>query len=222
METKTEQKPIRVLIVDDHPMIRIGLAVALSTFPDIRIIGQANDSEYALALCATFQPDVVLMDLMMPRVNGVEATRRIRSQYPNIQVIVFTSFQEQDMVQQALQAGAIGYLLKDTPSQEIVAAVRKASVGKRILSPDIIDVLIRTVTAPPAVKAYDLSERELEVLLHMVEGLTNRGIAAKLMVSVNTIRHHVRSILVKLEVTNRTTAVRFAIEKHLIPAKSVF
>ena len=216
----TQQKQIRTLIVDDHPVIRMGMEVALATSPDIRVIGLANNSEQALAMCATFQPDVVLMDLRMPHVNGVEATRRIRSQFPNIQVIVFTSFQEEDMVQQALQAGAIGYLLKDAFLHEIVAAVRAAATGKRTLSPGIVDVLIRSITQPSAVKVYALSERELEVLLEMVEGRTNPEIAAKLMVSVNTIRHHVRSILSKLEVTNRTAAARLAIEKHLIPAKS--
>jgi len=156
----------------------------------------------------------------MPRVNGVEATRRIRSQFPNIQVIVFTSFQEEDMVQQALQAGAIGYLLKDAFLHEIVAAVRAAATGKRTLSPGIVDVLIRSITQPSAVKVYALSERELEILLEMVEGRTNPEIAAKLMVSVNTIRHHVRNVLSKLDATNRTMAVGLAIEKHLIPAKS--
>ncbi len=218
----TEQKLIRVLIVDDHPVIRIGMEAALSAFPDIRVIGQANDSDYALAMCATYQPDVVLMDLVMPRVNGVEATRRIRTQFPNIQVIVFTSFQEQNMVQQALQAGAIGYLLKDASPQEIVTAVRTAATGKRTLSPDIVDVLIHTITQPSAVKIYDLSERELEVLMHMVEGLTNPEIATKLMVSVNTVRHHVRGILMKLDVTNRTAAVKLAIEEQLVPAKADF
>ena len=216
----TEQKQIRVLIVDDQPVIRIGVEAALSTAPDIRIIGLAKDGESALAMCAIFQPNVVLMDLRMPGVNGVEATRHIRSQFPNIQVIVFTSFQEQNMVQQALQAGALGYLLKDASPHDLVAAIRTAAAGKRTLSPEIVDVLVHTITDASAAQIYDLSERELEVLLHIAEGLTNPEIAAKLMVSVNTIRHHVRSVLSKLAVTNRTAVVRLAIEKNLIPAKA--
>jgi NarL family two-component system response regulator LiaR len=220
MGSMTEQKRIRVLIVDDHPIVRTGMEAALSGFPDIRVIGQANDSEYALALCGQFQPDVVLMDLMMPRVNGVEATRSIRSQFPTIQVIVFTSYQEQYLVQQALQAGAISYLLKDSSAHEIVTAIRTAVTGKTTLSPDVIQILIRSITQPSAVKAFDLSERELEVLFYMVEGLTNPEIANKLVVSVNTIRHHVRSILMKLNVTNRTAAVRLAIDEQLVPARS--
>lgn len=216
----SKQNQIHVLIVDDHPVVRIGMEAVLAPFPDIRIIGEAHDSDHAVALCANFHPDVVLMDLVMPRVNGVEATRRIRGQFPEIQVIVFTSFQEQDLVQQALQAGAIGYLLKDAAPQEIVAAVRTAFTGKRTLSPDIVDVLVHSITQPSAVKAFDLSERELEVLLQMVEGLTNPEIATKLMVSVNTIRHHVRSILMKLDVANRTAAVKMAVDEQLVPAKS--
>jgi NarL family two-component system response regulator LiaR len=216
----TQQNQIRVLLVDDQPIIRVGIEVALSTFPDIRVVGHAHDGEHALAMCAKLQPTVILMDLRMPLVNGVEATRRIRSQFPNIQVIIFTSFQEEGMVQQALQAGAIGYLLKDASAHNIAAAVRTAAAGKRTLSPEIMDVLVHAVTQPSTAKIYDLSERELEVLLHMVEGLTNPEIAVKLIVSVNTVRHHVRTILSKLDVTNRTTAVRLAIEKHLIPAKS--
>ena len=215
----TEQKQIRVLIVDDQPVIRIGVEAALSTSPDIRVIGLAKDGEVALAMCAPFQPNVVLMDLRMPGVNGVEATRHIRSQFPHIQVIVFTSFQEQDTVQQALQAGALGYLLKDASLHDLVAAIRTAAAGKRTLSPEIVDVLVHTITDAGAAQIYDLTERELEVLLHLTEGLTNPEIAAKLMVSVNTIRHHVRSILMKLAVTNRTAAASLAIEKNLIPAK---
>jgi NarL family two-component system response regulator LiaR len=160
------------------------------------------------------------MDLMMRGVNGVEATRCIHNQFPTIQVIVFTSFQEQYLVQQALQAGAISYLLKDASAQEIVTAIRTAFAGKTTLSPDVIQILIRSITQPSAVKAFDLSERELEVLFFMVEGLTNPEIADKLVVSVNTVRHHVRSILLKLNVTNRTAAVRLAIDEQLVPAKA--
>ena len=216
----TEQKPIRVLLVDDHPMVRMGMGAAFSPFSDLRVVGQAKDGEEAFARCATLQPDVVLMDLIMPRVDGVEATRRIRSQFPQIQVVILTSFQQQNMVKQALQAGAIGYLLKDASPQEIVAAVRSAAAGKRTLSSDILDALIQTATQPSSQQLYDLSERELEVLMHMVQGLTNPEIAARLVVSVNTIRHHVRSILMKLEATNRTAAVKLALEGQLVPPKS--
>jgi len=214
-----EQIPIRVLIVDDHPVVRLGMEVALSAFPDIHVVGQAHNSDHALAQCAKLQPDIVLMDLVMPQVNGVEATRSIRTQFPKIQVIIFTSFQEQDMVQEALRAGAIGYLLKDTPSQELVTAVRTAATGKTTLSPNVLDVLIHSITQPSTAKSYDLTERELEVLLHMVEGLTNPEIANILVVSVNTVRHHVRNILMKLEVGNRTAAARLAIDEQLVPVR---
>jgi NarL family two-component system response regulator LiaR len=216
----SEQKQIRVLIVDDHPIVRLGMEVALSAYPDIHVVGQAHSSEHALAQCAKLQPDVILMDMVMPQVNGVEATRSIRGKFPKIQVIVFTSFQEQSMVQEALRAGAISYLLKDASSQELVTAVRTAAAGRTTLSPDVLDVLIHSIVQPSAVKTYDLSERELEVLLHMVEGLTNPEIATILVISVNTVRHHVRNILMKLEVANRTAAVKLAVDEQLVPARS--
>lgn len=214
----TEKKLIRVLIVDDHPILRIGLESSLSDYPEIRVVGQAKDSEHALAMCARFQPDVVLMDLVMPHVSGVEATRQIREQFPEIQIIVFTSFQEKNMVQQALQAGAIGYLLKDATPQELIAAIQKAADGKTTLAADVVDILIHNMTQPSVAKDYDLSERELEVLLYMADGLTNPEIATKLVVSTNTIRHHVRNILMKLEVSNRTAAVKRAVDKQLVPS----
>jgi len=216
----TEQEQIRVLIVDDHPIVRLGMELALSTFPDIRVVGQAQNSEHALALCGRLQPDIVLMDLMMPQVNGVEATRIIRSKFPDIQVVIFTSFQEQNMVQEALRAGAISYLLKDASGQELATAVRTAAVGKTTISPDVLDVLIHSITHPSDVKSYSLTERELDVLLYMVEGLTNPEIADKLVVSVNTVRHHVRNIFSKLDVSTRTAAVRMAVDEHLVPMRS--
>jgi NarL family two-component system response regulator LiaR len=167
------------------------------------------------------KPDIVLMDLVMPQVNGVEATRNIRGRFPEIQVIIFTSFQEQNMVQEALRAGAISYLLKDAASQELVTAVRTAASGRTTLSPDVLDVLIHSITQPSEVKNFDLSERELEVLLQMVEGLTNPEIATNLVVSVNTVRHHVRNVLMKLDVPNRTAAVKLAVDEQLVPAKSL-
>lgn len=215
-----EQKQIRVLLVDDHPIVRLGMEIALSTFPDIRVVGQANNCAHALALCARLHPDIVLMDLVMPEVNGVEATRLVRSQYPMTQVIVFTSYQEQNLVQEALRAGAISYLLKDASAQELVAAVRTAASGKTTISPNVLDVLVHSIAHPSQAKSYDLTTRELDVLLHMVDGLTNPEIAAKLHVSVNTVRHHVQSIFAKLDVDNRTAAVRLAIEHKLVPVKS--
>lgn len=218
--TVRNQIPIRVLIVDNHPIVRLGMEVALSAFPDIRVVGQAHSSEYALAQCAKLQPDIVLMNLLMPQLDGVEATRHIRTQFPKSQVIIFTSFKEENIVQEALLAGAISYLLKDISIQELIMAVRSASSGKMTLSPNVLDVFIHSISVPAKAKSYDLTEREFDVLLQMVEGLTNPEIATNLVVSVNTVRHHVRNILMKLEVGNRTAVVRLAIDEQLVPSKS--
>ena len=211
----SEQRPIRVLIVDDHMMVRRGLAAVIQVSSGIELVGQAQDGQEAVELCESLQPDVVLMDLVMPVVTGPEATRQIRKQWPNINVVALTSFEEKDLVQEALRAGAISYLLKNVGAQELIDAVREAHQGRARLSPEIAQSLIQVARGEPAIGA-DLTPREREVLALLVEGLTNKEIAQRLVVSLSTARAHVSNILSKLEVTNRVEAVSLAMREGLV------
>jgi NarL family two-component system response regulator LiaR len=211
-----EANRIRVLLVDDHAVVRGGLRYFLATTPDIEVIGEADDGERALRLCEHLRPDVVLMDLLMPALDGIEATRMLRQRYPTLRVVALTSFFDEDLVQRALQAGAISYLLKDVGAKELGQAIRAAYAGRSILAPEVTERLIRAVTGPPK-PGHDLSERELEVLSLLVLGLSNADIAARLTISRNTVRHHVRNILDKLDAANRTEAVALAVQLGLVP-----
>lgn len=211
-----ENKPIRVLLVDDHAVVRSGLAAFLTAYDDLELAGEASSGERALALCQKIQPDVVLMDLVMPGMDGAAATRKIREQSPQIQVLALTSFKEQELVQGALQAGAIGYLLKDISAYELANAIRAAYSGKPTLAPEAAQALIQAARAPVQKLGADLSEREREVLSLMVEGLSNQQIAGKLIVSLSTAKFHVSSILSKLGVSSRTEAVSIALQNHLV------
>ena len=211
----TPPQMIRVLLVDDHAVVRSGLSFFLSTTADIEVVGEAADGEQALRLCAELHPDVVVMDMMMPQMDGVTAMQHIRQRDPTIRVIALTSFLEGELVQRALQAGASGYLLKDVQARELADAIRAAKTGRSTLAPEATQALIQTV-AQPAQAGESLSEREQEVLLRMARGLSNGEIAAQLMISTNTVRHHVRNILAKLEVTNRTEAVHVAMQRGLV------
>lgn len=212
----TETKPIRVLLVDDHAVVRSGLGAFLTAFDDLELAGEASSGERAVALCPKIQPDVVLMDLVMPGMDGATATRKIREQCPQIQVLALTSFKEQDLVQGALQAGAIGYLLKDISADDLANAIRAAYRGKPTLAPEAAQVLIQAARAPLEKPGADLSEREREVLFLMVDGLGNQQIAEKLVVSLSTAKFHVSSILAKLGATSRTEAVSIALQNHLV------
>ena len=202
-------QPIRVMIVDDHEMVRSGLAVFLETCDDIRMVGEAASGEEALRLCAEVNPDILIMDLVMPGMNGIEATRVIRERFPHIQIIALTSFKEEELVHSALQAGAIGYLLKNVSIDELAAAIRNAHAGKSTLAPEATQILIESVTRP-ASPGYDLTEREREVLALMVRGYSNRKIADELVISASTVKNHVSSILAKLAVSSRSEAVGLA------------
>ena len=206
---------IRVLLVDDHAVVRSGLSFFLSTTNDIEVVGEAADGEQALRLCAQLQPDVVLMDMVMPRMDGFTAMQQIRQRYPAIRVLALTSFLDGEFVQRALQAGASGYLLKDVQARDLADAIRAAYAGRSTLATEATQALIQTV-AQPAQEGEALSERERDVLVRMVRGLSNGEIAAQLMISTNTVRHHVRNILAKLEVTNRTEAVHVAMQRGLV------
>ena len=212
----SETKIIEVIIVDDHPIVRYGLKTVLFTFDDLSVIGEAGNGLDAMALCAETQPDVILMDIVMPGMNGVETTRAILERYPQIKVIVLTSFPNQDLVQGALEAGAIGFLLKDTPKEILGDAIRSAYAGRSILSLEATQALIQAKTSPSK-PGHDLSPREREVLALVVEGLSNDEIADRLMISANTVRKHVSACIAKLGAANRAQAAAEAVRHELVP-----
>jgi NarL family two-component system response regulator LiaR len=214
MATHSSER-IRVMLVDDHPMVRRGLATFLKAFDDLELAGDAQSGQAALELCAKLQPDVILMDMVMPDMDGATATRFIRQQFPHIQVIVLTSFKEGELITNALEAGAIGYLLKDVTAEDLARAIRAAHAGRATLSPEAAQALVNSANQPPA-PGLDLTEREREVLSLMIEGLNNTQIAGRLTVSPSTIKSHVSSILSKLGVASRTEAVSLALRSHIV------
>ncbi|MER3419625.1 MAG: DNA-binding response regulator [Chloroflexota bacterium] len=209
---------IRVLIVDDHPALREGLRTILATQPDISVAGEAATGQEAVAQAIALCPDVVLMDLELPGLGGVEAIRRIRERLPGTRVVVFTAFDEDERVMSAVEAGAQGYLLKGASREEIFQALRAAFQGGTPLQPAVATALLRRLAAPTGIRERPavLSPREREVLQLLAEGLTNKAIARRLVVSERTVKFHVGSILAKLEVPNRAAAVRVALERRLL------
>ncbi len=212
---KNTRQVVRILVVDDHPMVRSGLSALLAAYDDLELVGEASNGSEAVRLCAQLAPDVVLMDLIMPEMDGATATRMIRSQNPNIQVIALTSFKEEDLVQSALRAGAIGYLLKNVTADDLAYAIRAAAAGRPALSPEATEVLLNAA-ARPIHPSDELTEREREVLAMLVEGLNNTEIARRLYVSPSTVKFHVSSILSKLGVSNRTEAAALAVKYKLV------
>lgn len=211
-----EQTPIRILLVDDHDMVRRGLAVFLLAYDDLVLVGEAANGQEALEKCAELRPDVVLMDLMMPVMDGITATRSIRERYPATQVIALTSFSEEKLVETSLQAGAIGYLFKNVSVDELAAAIRAARVGQPTLAPEATRALIRKTTQP-AGPGQDLTEREREVLRLLVEGRSNPEIAEQLSLSRSTVKTHVSHILEKLGANSRVEVATLAIRHKLTP-----
>jgi NarL family two-component system response regulator LiaR len=207
--------PIRVMLVDDHTMVRKGLATFLKTFDDLKLVGEAGSGAVAIELCVEIRPDIVLMDMVMPDMDGAEAVQKIRQKVPHVQVIMLSSFKEGKLIKKALESGAIGYLLKDISADELARAIRLAYAGRATLSPEAAQSLVETTNLPPA-PGLDLTERELDVLTLMVEGLSNNQIAAKLGVSTSTIKSHVSNVLSKLGVGSRTEAVTLALRNHII------
>lgn len=210
-----KSESIRVLIVDDHTIVREGIVTLLEAFPDLTLAGEAANGQEAVKLCAEQNPDVVLMDLMMPVMDGVTAIRKILKDHPDIRILALTSFVENEMVQTALEAGAFGYLLKNISARELTEAIRAAKAGRSSLAPEATQVLIKAATAPPPL-GYDLTPRELEILQLLVGGLTNAQIAQQLSISPATVKNHVSNILPKLNASGRTEAVSLALQHKLV------
>jgi NarL family two-component system response regulator LiaR len=207
--------PIRVLLVDDHAVVRSGLSKFLMVNKDMELVAEASDGAEAIQMAGAYQPDVILMDLMMQGMDGITATREIHRKYPKIKIIALTSFSEQNMVQGALQAGAIGYLQKNVTAVELGNAIRSASSGRMTLSPEAAEALAHSVTQAH-LPGNELTEREHDILRCMVEGLNNNEIAEKLVISLGTVKFHISNIFQKMGVDSRVEAVKIAIEQKIV------
>ncbi|APV44064.1 two-component system, NarL family, response regulator LiaR [Dehalogenimonas formicexedens] len=210
-----ETEPIRVMLVDDHGVVRSGLKAMLAAEDDLELAGEAADGSEAVRFVERFKPDVILMDLLMPVMDGVAATKAIHDRWPDIRIIVLTSFKEREQVDGALKAGAMSYLLKTVSASELVSAIRGAMAGQSKLSSEATQVLIQEMRSPAA-RDYDLTAREKEILKLMVDGLPNTEIADKLGVSPSTAKFHVSNVLSKLGVSSRTEAVSLALKQKLV------
>ena len=206
---------IRVMLVDDHNVVRSGLATFLRAYEDLELVGEARNGLEALDLCRQSKPDVILMDLMMPEMDGIQATRAILAGCPEIKVIAMTSFEDEKLVQGVLAAGAISYLLKNVTADELAKAIREAASGRSTLSPEAARVLVQA-TRPAKQSWSDLTEREMEVLNLVVQGHSNQQIADAMVISLATVKAHISSILSKLQVSSRSEAIAYAIKHKIV------
>jgi NarL family two-component system response regulator LiaR len=211
------KSPIRVLITDDHSIVRKGIRALLATEPDIEVVGEASDGAEAAAQAQALHPDVILMDLVMPKVDGIEATRRILAQQPGMRILVLTSFAADDKVFPAIKAGALGYLLKDSGPDELVQAIHQVHRGEPSLEPSIARKVLLELSQPPKtpLTAEPLTEREVDVLRLVAQGRSNRDIADELVITEMTVRTHVSNILSKLHLASRTQAALYALREGL-------
>jgi NarL family two-component system response regulator LiaR len=215
MDTVDSHHIIRVMLVDDHNVVRSGLTTFLRAYDDLELVAEAKNGLEAVRLCAEKKPEVILMDLMMPEMDGIAATRAILAEYPQIKIIAMTSFEDEQLVQGVLAAGAISYLIKNVTSDELAKAIRDAYSGRSTLSPEAARVLIQS-TRPSKQPLFDLTEREQEVLKLVVQGHSNQQIAEKLVISITTVKAHVSKILSKLQVSTRTEAIAYALKHKLV------
>lgn len=207
---------VKLIIVDDHPAVRFGLESILNKFSDLEVLGTAESGETALALCQVTQPEVALIDMFMPQMDGVETTRAFTAQFPNVRIIILTQSDQDENVLRALEAGALGYLIKDTDISVIAEAIRNAALGKRTMSPSALEAVIRAKTGPVPPPGTQLTERELQILELLANGLTNREIAELLVISLSTVKFHTSVIFRKLDVQTRTEAVVKGLETGLV------
>jgi NarL family two-component system response regulator LiaR len=210
-----DSKQIKVLIVDDHPVVRDGLKNMLLAFDDLILIGEAENGRAALAFCQQSTPDVIMMDIIMPDMDGIAATRAILEQFPGVKILILTTYPKDDLVQKALEAGAISYMLKNAPIDDLADAVRSAYAGRPTLAPEATVALIHAKTGPLK-PGNDLSNREREVLALIVQGFSNDEIAKELVISPATARHHVSACIQKLGAANRAQAASLAVKHGLV------
>ncbi|MBI5671447.1 MAG: response regulator transcription factor [Chloroflexi bacterium] len=215
MAEATSHQPIRVLIADDHDLLRYGLATFMESCQDLELVGEAANGQEAVELCDRLKPDVVLMDLVMPEMDGQTATRIIRDKHPETQVIILTSFEDEERVYAAIQAGAISYLLKNLTMEAVASAIRAAYSGKSTLSQEATQALIN-INHRPSPPDYQLTSREYEVLSLMVEGLSNVEIGQRMFISTSTVKKHIGNILAKLNTSSRTEAAVIAVRDGLV------
>ena len=208
--------PIRVLVVDDHRHIHEVITRVLERIPDITIVGQAANGVEAIKLCEESQPDLILMDVVMPRMDGMQATEIIRMKYPETKILVLSSFHDHQSVHQLLRSGAVGYITKDSLASDLVNIIRTAVQGKVVVSTNIIEKLISPETDPQTIDRFDLTDRELEILVQMADGLTLQQIAVRLAISLSTVKYHSANIFEKLEAQNRSEALVIALKNNLI------
>ena len=211
----TEKTPIRILIVDDHLMVRRGLEIMIQAADDLELVAEAADGDAAVRLCGDVMPDVVLMDMVIPGMDGAAATRAIRQQYPSVQVLALTSYTKEELIHEALRAGAIGFLHKDVDAQDLCHAIRRAAQGQATLSPAATQAVVQAAAEPPR-PGRDLTEREVDVLALLATGLPNDAIAAQLNISPSTVKTHVGNIMAKLDASSRTEAVAIALRYDLV------
>ncbi|MFF2754080.1 response regulator [Psychrobacillus sp. NPDC058041] len=211
---------IRILLADDHEMVRIGVSAYLQAQPDMEVVAEATNGQEAVEMSLMHKPDIILMDMVMPIMNGAEATREIVQKWPEAKVMIVTSFIDDDKVYPALEAGAISYLLKTSKATHIAEAIRKTLNGDAVLEPEVTNKMMKRMRQGSTIELHeDLTDRELEVLLLMAEGKTNQDIADTLFIALKTAKTHVSNILSKLEVSDRTQAVIYAFKHQLILPK---
>ncbi|WP_455662047.1 response regulator [Pradoshia sp.] len=208
---------IKVLLIDDHEMVRIGVSAYLSSLPDIDVAGEAGTGEEGVALALSLRPDIILMDLVMPGMDGIEATKRIMAEWPEAKIIIVTSFIDDEKVYPALEAGAISYMLKTSKASEIAESIRDTHNGQTVLEPEVTDKIMAKLRKPKKQALHEeLTSREREILLWMAKGKSNQEIADELFIALKTVKTHVSNILSKLQVQDRTQAVIYAFQHHLV------
>ena len=208
--------PIKLLLVEDQTLMRQGLKTILDLEPGLRVIGEASDGEGGVQLALEMRPDVILMDVQMPHLNGVDATAQLCRQWPEAKVIILTTFDRDDYVYQGVRAGALGYLLKDTPANQLIETIRRVHAGEVFIQPEIASRALREMMRPAAAATESLSEREREVLLLLAQGASNKDMAEKLFITEGTVKNHVSNILAKLQAENRTQAADIARKQGLL------